>query len=161
MTTDELKQKLEAKRREIIDYARNDAPDVIGIEAVNQFKENFDNESFDGAKWAEVERRNPGSPWYGHSGQTGKFSRPRTTAKILSGETGALRNAISYRKEAGRTIITNDRPYAAVHNEGGPAMIYGKKPFVMKKRQFAGVTDELEKNIINKIKRDINNILNS
>jgi hypothetical protein len=56
--------------RRINDYASNGALTVIATEATNQFKENFDNEGFDGKKWPEVERRKPESPWYGFDYET-------------------------------------------------------------------------------------------
>ena len=161
MTIKLLKQQLEKKLSELRGYIQEDAPIVIGVEATNEFKENFDKQTFDGKKWQDVKRRDPNSPWYGHSGQTGKKSESRKTAKILDGETGELKGATSWRREGDRVIITNDKPYAQVHNEGLPAKIYGKKVFQMPKRQFIGVTPKLKKSIQNKIERDITKIINS
>ncbi|NCB82980.1 MAG: virion morphogenesis protein [Bacteroidia bacterium] len=131
-----------------------DIKDMLGIEAVNHFKQSFLDEGFTDEnleKWPEVERRKPESDWYGHSGQTGKFSKARTTAKILSGETRELANAISYVRTQDGARITNDKPYAAVHQFGLPAKIYGKKSFVMKPRPFFGKSVIL----VNKIQENI------
>lgn len=73
---------------------------ILGLEAVNYYKESFQNEGFTDESlnpWKNVQRRNPASKWYGHSGQTGKFSQARTSAKILSGETRELQNAIIFK----------------------------------------------------------------
>jgi phage gpG-like protein len=161
MTVEEFEARFKRQMDKIRTYARDKAPEAIGVEAVNLFKEAFDKEAFDGKKWEDVERRNSDSLWYGHSGQTGRFSEARTTARILTGETGDLRNAIRPAIRPGGVTIKNEKVYAAVHNFGGPANVYGKKPFTMKKRQFMGVTPELEKNIKEKLERDIRNILNS
>ena len=131
-----------------------DIKDMLGIEAVNHFKQSFLDEGFTDEtleKWPEVERRKTESPWYGHSGQTGKFSKARTTAKVLSGETRELANAISYVRTPEGARITNDKPYASVHQFGLPAKIYGKKSFVMKPRPFFGKSVIL----VNKIQENI------
>jgi phage virion morphogenesis protein len=162
MDPSELKRRLERQMSEVTTFARRDVPLIIGVEAVNQFKASFDKEAEPGSTgnpWKEVERRKPDSPWYGHSGQTGKFSQSRTTAKILTGETGALKDAIRPRYEPGKVIISNDRPYAAVHNFGLRAKIYGKKPFTMPKRPFMLINDELMTKINTKIQSEITKIL--
>ena len=161
MNIEQLKRHLEQKITAVRTYVNDKVPVVVGVEAVKEFKENFDKESFDGKRWPDVKRRDPNSPWFGHSGQTGKKSNARTTAKILSGETGELRNATTWRREGKSVIISNDKEYAAVHNEGLQAKIYGKKTFIMPRRQFIGATDKLKKNIQDKIERDIHNIINS
>ena len=161
MTIEILRKKLEQKLDAIKAYADANVPKVIGAESIKEFRSNFVNESFDGKKWKDVVRRDPKSPWYGHSGQTGKKSNSRKSAKILDGETGELRNATSFRTNAKSVTILNDKPYAAVHNEGLMAKIYGKKEFTMPKRQFVGITKQLEKNITDKIERDLTRIINS
>ena len=143
--------------------ASNDIKDVLGTEAVNHYKESFANEGFTDETlnpWKEVERRIPESEWYGHSGQTGKKSPARTKAKILTGETRELQNAITYKPIENGVRITNDKPYAAVHQFGKKAKIYGKKEFQMTARPFIGKSVLLVKNINDKIKREFINILN-
>lgn len=145
------------KMQEISDYVEgNDIRDMFGIEAVNHFKQSFLDEGFTDEKlekWPDVKRRDPASPWYGHSGQTGKFSKARTTAKVLSGETRELANAISYVRTPEGARITNDKSYAAVHQFGLPAKIYGKKSFVMKPRPFFGKSVILKNKIEDNIRR--------
>ena len=145
------------KMDEINQYIEGDEiRDMFGVEAVNHFKQSFLDEGFTDEtleKWPDVVRRDPASPWYGHSGQTGKFSKARTTAKILSGETRELANAISYVRTPEGAKITNDKPYASVHQFGLPAKIYGKKSFVMKPRPFIGKSVVLK----NKIEDNVQN----
>lgn len=151
------------KLRELQQFTEgNDIKDILGVEAVNHFKESFDNEGFTDEvinPWKEVERRKPDSPWYGHSGQTGKFSPERTQAKILTGETGELRNAITYKYLSNGVRVANEKPYAAVHQYGLPAKIYGKKPFKMPARPFIGKSKALIRKIETKIKRELIRIL--
>jgi len=155
-----FEQQLKAKMQEINDFVSNDVPDVIGIEAVNHFKDSFDKEAFDGNPWEDVKRRDPNSPWYGFSYLSTKhFSEARTTAKILSGETGELRNAITYVKEPGAVTVLNEKPYAAVHNYGLEAKIFGKKSFTMPKRTFMEHSEKLQGKIDNKIQKEMINIL--
>lgn len=140
----------------------DDLKTIMGVEGVNHFKESFQNEGFTDEsleKWPEVQRRREESPWYGHSGQTGKFSGARTTAKILSGETKELQNSISYSYIEGGVRISDAAPYASVHNFGEGANVYGRKSFIMKKRQFMGESKVLRENIENKIVKEIKNIL--
>ncbi|HHT23159.1 MAG TPA: virion morphogenesis protein [Bacteroidales bacterium] len=143
------------KMKELNDYVTGkEIKDMLGVEAINHFKQSFLDEGFTDEKlekWSEVERRKPETPWYGHSGQTGKFSQARTTAKILSGETRELANAFSYVRTQDGAKITNDKSYAAVHQFGLPAKIYGKKSFIMKPRPFVGKSVIL----INKIQDNI------
>jgi len=155
-----FEQQLNEKMEEIKDFVSNDVPDIIGVEAVNYFKDSFDKEAFDGNPWKDVERRNPASPWYGFSYLSNKsFSEARTTARILSGETGELRNAITYVKQPGAVTVLNEKPYAAVHNYGLPAKVFGKKPFIMPKRTFMAHSEKLQENIDDKIYREMTNIL--
>lgn len=142
----------------------DDIKTIMGVEAVNHFKESFQNEGFTDeelVKWPDVVRRKKESEWYGHSGQSGKFSQARTSAKILSGETKELQNSISYTYIEGGVRITDAAPYASVHNFGEGANVYGKKPFIMKTRQIIGKSAVMVENIENKIVSEIKEILKS
>jgi phage gpG-like protein len=182
MTPEELRQRLESKIGEIQHYAGRVLPQAIAAEAVDSFKENFETESFDGKAWPDVKRRDPNSPWYGFEyGNTGTYTPPhtgtgrpqsrqrknfnqdRTIAKILHGQNKELKDAIRALEpiEPGHIVISNEKPYAAVHNYGEQAKVFGKHPFTMPQRQFMGVTDELKNRIRDKIKRDLTRIINS
>lgn len=140
----------------------NDIKDIMGVEAVNHFKKSFDQEGFTDKsliKWKEVKRRKTESAWYGHSGQTGKFSEARTKAKILHGETKELKESISYVRTPIGARVTNDTPYASVHQFGQKAKIYGKKEFTMTARPFMGKSMILKIAIERKIKNRLKQLM--
>lgn len=153
------------KMRKVREFTNGDAiKDILGVEAVNHFKQSFANEGFTDEvlnPWKDVKRRDPQSKWYGHSGQTGKKSTERMSAKILTGETRELQNAITYRRIENGVRVSNEKPYASVHNYGGRAKIYGKKEFQMPKRQFIGPSAIMVTAIKAKIKKEFVRILNS
>ncbi|MDR0865341.1 MAG: phage virion morphogenesis protein [Candidatus Symbiothrix sp.] len=166
MNFEQFEQIIQQKMNEVVKFAEDDLPHIIGVEATEHFKESFDKQAFAGTHleggrgaWQEVERRKTDSPWYGFDAASPKhFSLKRTTDKILR-DTGELANAFSYRPEKGKVTITNDKPYAAVHNFGGQAKIFGKKPFTMPQRKFMAHSQALTDKINEKAQREINNIL--
>jgi len=100
-----------SKLRAVKDYLQNDVVDVVGTEAVNQFKRNFETESLGGSsKWASRKTLREG----GTNGQ-----------KILS-KSGELSESIEYKKSGRTAIITTDKPYAELHNEGGTIAVTPK-----------------------------------
>jgi phage gpG-like protein len=139
-------------------------------------------------KWDNVERRKPESEWYGfslgansqnpnkkpvetHGGASKKgkgdkikkigntnFSPTRTKDKVLTGETSELKNATHYVKKPDRVTVRNDKPYAAVQNNGGQAKIFGKTTFTMKARPFIYRSQVLEAKIQSKIVKELKNI---
>lgn len=164
MDIQEFAKRFPDKMKQVTDFIQTDAKDVIGTEAVEHFRESFTNQGFTDEQlepWAEVERRKSDSPWYGHSGQTGKFSAARTTAKILTGETGELQNAFSYRHIENGVRVINDKAYAAVHQYGLQAKIYGKKLFKMIARPFVGPSKVMVSKIQTELKDRIVTILKS
>lgn len=164
MDIQEFAKRFPEKMQTLKDFVKKDAKDILGTEAIEHFRESFKNEGFTDenvAKWPEVERRKANSAWYGHSGQTGKFSQARITAKILTGETNELQNAFSYvHTEAGVKVI-NDKPYAAVHQYGKMARIYGKKAFKMPTRRFVGRSKVMVRKIKAELKSRLTEILKS
>lgn len=160
---EQWQRELEAKLEELQDFVESDdIKDILGVEAVNHFKGSFDNEGFTDEtteKWQDVKRRDPSSGWYGHSGQTGKFSQARTTAKVLSGETKELQSSIYYEHTEKGARITSPTAYGRVHQFGLQAKIYGKKAFNMIARPFMGKSKVLKENILAKIKREFVKIL--
>jgi len=164
MDIQEFAQRFPEKMRKLKEFVKDDARDIIGTEAVEHYRESFKNEGFTDetvTKWPEVERRKEKSEWYGHSGQTGKFSAARTTAKILTGETNELQNAFSYSHTERGVKVINDKPYAAVHQYGMMAKIYGKKAFQMPARRFVGRSKALKRKIEAQLKSRLLEILKS
>lgn len=94
MNLSALRDRLRRKADDIQQYLEGDAKHIVGQTAVDHFRKSFENEGFTDEllnPWQEVERRKPESPWYGHSGETGRYSPERTKAPILTGETGSSR----------------------------------------------------------------------
>jgi len=165
MDIKEFARRFPQKMEKIREFTNGDAiRDILGVEAVNHYKQSFANEGFTDEvlnPWKDVKRRDPQSKWYGHSGQTGKKTTERMAAKILTGETRELQNAITYRRIENGVRVSNDKPYASVHNYGGRAKIYGKKEFQMPQRQFIGKSAVMVTSIKSKIKKEFVRILNS
>lgn len=167
---DELNRRL----NEAMEYFEKDVPVVIGVESVKFFKSNFENEGFDGKKWAPRKIKRQGST---------------NNQKVLS-KSGELSESIDYRIEGTAIIIFSDKAYAEIHNEGGQIEVTKKmkkyfwqqyylakenkepelmeqykslalaKTFIIPKREFIGESSTLNENITNKIVRDLTRILN-
>lgn len=164
---------------------QQDIPEIVGTEAVNHFTENFENQSFDGKDWPEVERRKPTSPWYGfelgsktkkpsnhpsrhgtrrkykkrkNSPQT-NYSINATKRPILSSKRSELENSIRYKVRGSRVVVFSDKEYASVHNEGENIRVFGGRSVKMPKRQFIGKSTALERRIIKKINEHFNKLL--
>ena len=155
MNIDDFARMFPAKMEELTEFVTgNDIKDIVGMEAVNHFKQSFVNEGFtDGAveKWPEVERRKPESKWYKDGADSGR--------KILSGITKKLQDSISYTYIDGGVKVSNATVYAAVHQFGLQAKIYGKKTFTMKARPFMGDSAVLRENINKEISTEIKKII--
>lgn len=152
---DAMLRQLEA----IKEYIESDVLDVVGVESVNHFKSSFDNEGFDGNKWAA------------------RATKVKLDKKILTGQGSGdhLADSIEYEKRGKEVVISTDKVYAQIHNEGFdgtenvPAherTVKGKKypvkahtrHMVMPKRQFIGDSPLLNQKITNKIVRDLNRL---
>lgn len=117
----------------------------------NEFMSNFKNQGFNGQKWKEVQRRIEGTPEYKYPKSKGT-SRRTSAILVRSGKlrrdvsnsvsTGHKNNNLSY------TLVVNN-PYAEIHNEGT-----NKIP----RRQFIGMTPELNKKLLTKISQKIGTI---
>lgn len=169
---DELIRKLQA----IQQYVEYDIPVVIGVEAVNHFKESFVNEGFTNQsldKWTPRKTSRAGST----------NSQPTLT------KTGELADSIDYRVEGRTVVLYSDKKYAQIHNEGGIIAVTDNmrsyfwsqyylakeagnttlmaqfksmalaKEIKIEKRQFMGESEVLNKRIADKILRDLTNHL--
>lgn len=99
--------------QELEQFINEDAPVIMGKNAVDFFKEGFQEEGFTDKtleKWPEVQRRkNPK-----------RTDRAAANRKILTGETGDLGMSIHRKDEGhGQVTIISDKPYSKIHNEGG------------------------------------------
>lgn len=154
-------KKLEDKLKRMERYLENDLPTIIGGEAVNHFKDSFQNQGFTDKtleRWPDVKRRDPHSPWHGFKvGQ--RFSSAAASRPILSGETQNLIHSLRWQKTTNGVLITAGTKYAKIHNEGGAMKVFGRGGHTMPKRQFMGDSKVLRERIIKSIKTDIKRIL--
>jgi len=139
---EDIKRKLVAMRRETLVLLAN--------QAQNYFVKSFKNQGFNGEPWKEVKRRDPDENAYKYPKTKGL---QRQTSPILIGagfkkRGGTLRMAVATMARtaeigSGTLRMVVDLPYAAIQNEGGEGLAFGKHSFTMKKRQFIGQTTEL------------------
>lgn len=135
-------------------YLRNDFPRIVGIEAVNHFKESFQNEGFTDktlVKWKDVKRRTNPRP-----SQVGKAG---STRKILTGETGDLGDSLDYNADYNQVAITSDVAYAQAQNEGTTTAGRGNNTTIPQ-RQFVGDSKQLMDTINKKLTADLDEIFN-
>jgi len=117
-------------------------PNRMAVASEKHINQNFEKEGYGGMPWKDVKRRDPSSRWYGYQYKAGgrSFSPTATKRKVLRGPVNRLRKSIdvSVKPSSGGMgiFIRTDSGYASVHNEGLKASIFGKKSFVMTKRQF-------------------------
>ena len=146
MTIKDFSTMLKKTPSDVKKFIDDMAPRIAGQIAIQHAKQNFQQESFEGQKWKEVNRRIPSTATYRSAL---KNHKARTNRKILTGDSGDLRRSIKADYEKNEVRIYSDKVYARVHNEGLPA---GRgKGFTMPKRQFIGSSKELE----NKVKKTI------
>lgn len=147
---DEFEKWLQTLDIEIQNYIQNDLPDVVGMEAVNFFKQSFLDEGFTDkelVKWDDVKRRTePRNP------ERASASRP-----ILTGDTGDLMNSIKYEVDGTIIKVFSDSEYADAHNFGTDKAGRNKST-VIKKRQFIGESETLDKKILDAIEFDLNKL---
>ena len=144
MTTEEYIKQLKTQGDRLKKFIDNDLPRIVGVEAVNFFSENFQQEGFTDeafVPWQEVKRRlNP------------RPNHEKDKLKILT-QTGDLGRSIEYQAEPGQVTIISDtkgtgseKDYAAAHNEGTTTA--GKRHNVtIPKRQFIGKSATFDKKV--------------
>jgi phage gpG-like protein len=137
--------------KEMRKFTHEDAPVIMGKNAVDHFTENFQQEGFVNnglQKWDEVKRRmNP------------KITGAAASRPILTGETGDLGMSIDYKNaENGEVTIFSDLPYSEAHNEGTTTA--GRSHNVtIPQRQFIGDSAELDKKNLEEIEKHVKRIL--
>ena len=173
-----MQKRIHEHLAEIKKFQEEQLPKIIGVEAVNHYTESFVNEGFEDKevkKWPDVKRRNPANEWYGFSYRSNSakpdavetqhaaskkkgftnFSPEATKNKVLTGSTSELKNSIHFTVKSDRVTVGTDKPYAAVHQFGMSAKVFGKAAFTMKARPFIGNSQVLNEAIINKVQREI------
>lgn len=165
------------KIQRAINYLNNDAKTIMGVEAVNHFKESFKNQGFTDKtleKWEDVERRNPQSPWYGFSyGSTvakpgrkkrnpnsmTNYSPAATKRPILSGQSQELLNSITWTATSNGVRVFSNLKYANIQNNGGNIQIFGNADGRIPRRQFMGKSEVMRSKIRKQIITDLKKIL--
>lgn len=158
-------EKALSKINKAIRYIEQEAPIIMGTEAVNHYKESFENQGFTDQsieKWDEVERRKPSSPWRGFqygstaahpkrlkrkSSSVTNYSPAAEKRPILSGQTQELMHSIKWERNGNGVRVYSDTPYSKVQNEGGPIKIFGKASRTLKQRKFMGQSQQLRDKI--------------
>lgn len=141
-----------AKINRLNNFINNDAPEVIGKEAVSHFQQSFEDEAFSNRSqkdtpWKEVKRRSDPK----------NKTRAAGSRKILTGPTRELADSIDYHRQGRDVAITSDKVYAEVHNKGLKA---GRgSGFKMPKRQFIGKSALLIKHTTKELEKFINRIM--
>jgi len=146
----EFVKQLEGIVSELDEYARNEAPRLIGKIAVDHFTENFQKEGFVNGglqKWQEVKRRENPSKKYPSD----------ATRLILTGRSGALGRSLEKQETANEVTIFSTLPYAAAHNEG-TSNAGRSRSVTIPQRQFMGESKELDELIIKEINRKLKSL---
>jgi phage gpG-like protein len=155
MTGEEFVRRLKVMEKDFAELYAKEAPELIGNIAVGLFKKNFQDQSFFGAPWREVKRRQGWSR--GHHPTDAR-------RKILTGDTGDLVESVEWKiSGTGQVTILTDagafggrEPYARVHNEGLRA---GRgNGFTMPKRQFVGDHPTVRRAIIEGLEKELKRI---
>lgn len=169
---------------EIGSFVNKRAKEIVAIEAINHFTENFEKQSFEGKKWKDVKRRNPTSAWYGFShgakskkparhpsrkgvkrkykarkeNPTTNYSPVARKTPILSSRRSQLEKSLQYKINDNRITVYSNLPYAEIHNKGGQIKVFGKTSVKMPARQYMGNTRKLRERINKALTREFKRI---
>ena len=153
MNPQEFSEHQQAIIKEIENFFDHKLPDIVGMEAINHFKDNFEVEGFvnkNKEPWKEVKRR-----------MDPRVRGARAARKILTGDTGELKESISFEKPApGQVLIFSDKPYASAHNDGTETAGRGHTTTIPQRR-FIGESEALNEKIKSIIEEGIDRILKS
>lgn len=147
MTFEQFRSKLAIYNMQFRKDLQTTIPKIIANKAVLLFKNNFQTESFFGAKWKEVNRRIPHEQTYfTKSGKKKTRVAPAKGAdgrrKILTGRTGNLGRSIKSVVMDFAVKIISDLPYSRAHNEGTDNAGRGHRTRIPQ-RQFIGDSKEV------------------
>jgi len=152
MDINDLKQKFDQLARQAPQLMDRDAPHVVATVAANHFKDNFQTESFEGAKWPEVNRR---KDYFVRNGETKKnYTKGAARLRpILTGETGDLGRSIEpdTQKTNNAQAVVTMREYGKYHDEGSATL---------PRRQITGQTPQLNQLIASELDNLFNRFFN-
>ncbi len=110
MNEKEFINRLKSKQREIENLTRRRLPIIVGRMAKDHFQENFRQGGFVNGgihKWPDSKRQSSG------------YNNAASQYGPLLSSRRHLFSSIKYTPGDGSVTITNDLPYAAIHNQGG------------------------------------------
>jgi phage gpG-like protein len=110
MNEKEFINRLKSKQREIENLARRRLPIIVGRMAKDHFQENFRQGGFVNGgihKWPDSKRQSSG------------YNNAASQYGPLLSSRRHLFSSIKYTPGNGSVVISNDLPYAAIHNKGG------------------------------------------
>jgi len=146
---------LNAMLQKAKDFITRSLPEIIKVENLNHIEESFDNQGFTDkslSKWAP--RLTP----------KGKKAQAQSVGRnILVGHSSLtkgthLKDSFMGTATGKQVVISTDKEYAQVHNEGGRA---GRgKGFNMTPRPFLGTSEQLDKKIEAKIDKEMEKVFN-
>lgn len=128
-------------------FLKKDALTIIGVEYKKVIQRSFQRDQ-QGFTDARLEKWKPLKP----ATLARKTKKNGSVAPILTDQ-GHLRDSIDWEADYGQqaAVLSSDRAYAQVHNEGGG-------PRNMPKRQFMGHSKVAEEAIIKKFERELDKI---
>lgn len=148
MSPEELKRAtLKAK-----DFLKTDAVTILSVEGQKHFRNSFQRgvEGFVDEKLV---------PWKDIQEKTKRRKRRKNGSlpPVLT-DKGHLRDSIDYNADFNKqeAVFSSNQPYAQVHNEGGQAGKNGSA--TIPQRGFMGPSKELERKVVDKIERTLDNI---
>ena len=151
----ELKAKIEELAKKAPGFVDDILPHAVATVAANYFKENFQDESFEGEKWQEVNRR---KDFYVRK-KDGKSVKNYTKGAarirpILTGETADLGKSLEADadKSVGGKAVVKTVHYGEYHNEGTENL---------PKRQFMGQTETLNEIISEELDKQFTKFFNA
>ena len=154
MDITDLRNKIQSLVQQAPWFMAQKAPQAVAKVAADHFKENFQDEGFEGDKWPEVNRRKETYV----SKTTGKTQKnyAKGAAKlrpILTGETGDLGRSIepNAAMSHGGNAVVSSKSYGQYHNEGK-----GHLP----KRQYMGQTPKLNQIISEELDKQFKQFFN-
>ncbi len=110
MNEKEFINRLKSKQREIENLTRRRLPIIVGRMAKDHFQENFRQGGFVNGgihKWPDSKRQSSG------------YNNAASQYGPLLSSRRHLFSSIKYTPGNGNVVISNDLPYAAIHNKGG------------------------------------------
>jgi phage gpG-like protein len=143
-------------------------PQVVSAEGLRHFEESWDKQGFTNNNLSKWKKRKPPEKTTNKNGkESATFKRWKQKnagrAILVSHQTDTkgthLKDSLRAESNPKQVIFSTDKPYAQVHNEGGPS---GRGTgFIMEQRQFMGPSAALDKKIAAKLDKEITKFLKS